>query len=226
MDSEADAQTPQSDPNTLYVEPRGAETQAAAMARCSLTPAVQGAITVKHFGSNPLTGASLNTLVTELSEHCNRSNSGDLAQSEAMLTAQSHSLDAIFNKLARMASTHLVNGGNVEIADTLLRLGMRAQSQCRATIEALAEIKNPSHVAFVKQANISSGPQQVNNGATARTENNRIPQNKLLEQVNGERLDFGTQGQTVGDYTRLEAVGAVHRASNDRRQSRSSQKRL
>ena len=31
-------------------------------------------------------------------------------------------------------------------------------------MEALAEMKNPHPVAFVKQANIAHGPQQVNNG--------------------------------------------------------------
>jgi len=30
-----------------------------------------------------------------------------------------------------------------------------AQSQCRTTLEALAEIKNPRAVAFLKQANIA-----------------------------------------------------------------------
>ena len=40
----------------------------------------------------------------------------------------------------------------------------KRQAQCRATLEALAEIKNPRPVAFVKQANISGGHQQVNNG--------------------------------------------------------------
>lgn len=45
-----------------------------------------------------------------------------------------------------------------------LGLALKAQAQCRATLEALAEIKNPRPMAFVKQANISGGPQQVNNG--------------------------------------------------------------
>lgn len=39
--------------------------------------------------------------------------------------------------------------------------------KCRATIETLAEIKNPRAVAFVTQANIAHGPQQVNNGVPA-----------------------------------------------------------
>jgi len=36
-----------------------------------------------------------------------------------------------------------------------------AQSQCRATWEAIAEVKNPRAVAFVRQAYIAAGPQQV-----------------------------------------------------------------
>jgi hypothetical protein len=34
-----------------------------------------------------------------------------------------------------------------------------------ATIETLAELKNPRQVAFVNQANLAGGHQQVNNGA-------------------------------------------------------------
>ena len=43
-------------------------------------------------------------------------------------------------------------------------MGLKAQSQCRATIEALATIKNPLNVALVNQANIANN-QQVNNGS-------------------------------------------------------------
>ena len=43
------------------------------------------------------------------------------------------------------------------------KLALKAQSQCRATLETLAAIKNPP-VIFVKQAN---GHQQVNNGVAA-----------------------------------------------------------
>lgn len=42
----------------------------------------------------------------------------------------------------------------------------KCSTQCRATLETLAEIKNPRPVVFVRQANIANGPQQVNNGST------------------------------------------------------------
>jgi hypothetical protein len=49
-----------------------------------------------------------------------------------------------------------------------MRLALKAQGQCRATLETLAAIKNPP-VVFAKQRNISHGHQQVNNGAAPLT---------------------------------------------------------
>lgn len=49
-------------------------------------------------------------------------------------------------------------GEYLNATDTYLRLALKAQAQCRATLQTLAEIKNPRPVAFVKQANIAHGP--------------------------------------------------------------------
>jgi hypothetical protein len=81
---------------------------------------------------------------------------------------QAQTLDAIFNGLARRTA---VNAGEYMAAcETYLRLALKAQSQCRATLETLAMIKNPRPLAFVKHANIAAGPQQVNNAAPAEIE--------------------------------------------------------
>jgi hypothetical protein len=82
-----------------------------------------------------------------------------------MLTAQAHTLDAIFGNCARRAAANM--GEYMHAAELYLRLALKAQSQCRATLETLAAIKNPAPVAFVRQANISAGPQQVNNGTAS-----------------------------------------------------------
>ena len=47
-----------------------------------------------------------------------------------------------------------------------MRLALRAQSQCRATLETLAAIKNPP-IVYARQANVTTGPQQINNGTAA-----------------------------------------------------------
>ena len=79
-----------------------------------------------------------------------------------MLLAQAHTLDAIFSFCARSAAPNF--GEYMHAGEMYLRLGMKAQSQCRATLETLAAIKNPTPPMFVKQANIAGGHQQVNNG--------------------------------------------------------------
>jgi hypothetical protein len=61
-----------------------------------------------------------------------------------------------------------------------MRLALKAQAQCRATIETLATMKNPPLV-IAKQANISAGHQQVNNGAPSRAEVSSNQPNELFE---------------------------------------------
>jgi hypothetical protein len=105
-------------------------------------------------------------------------------------------------------------GHSVEVVETYLRLALKAQSQCRATLETLAVIKNPQPVAFVHQANIAHGPQQVNNAAASLGEPSRAretenQQNKLLEAKNGERLDLKTAAATGEVNSSLEAVGPL-----------------
>lgn len=49
--------------------------------------------------------------------------------------------------------------------EAFLGLALKAQAQSRATILTLVDLKYPRQVAFVKQANIANGAQQMNNGA-------------------------------------------------------------
>ena len=147
---------------------------------------------------------------------------GDLGRAEALLVAQAHTLDSIFNELAQRAALNL--GKCMNAADIYLRLALKAQTQCRATLETLAEIKNPRPTAFIKQQNVGVN-QQVNNNDVALNnprahaqahEESVIPTNKLLEQnpngwqTNG--LDTGTASATSSIDRELEAVGTVDRA--------------
>lgn len=160
------------------------------------------------YGAQPL-----DTLIAGLVDQCQAANKGDLSRPEHMLIAQAHSLDAIFNKLANQAAVNI--GEHMDAVDKYLRLALRAQSQCRATLETLALIKNPPNLAFIKQQNIAQGHQQVNNGASpegSRVGETENQQSKLLEANSGNRLDTGTAGQAIGSNQELEAVGAVHRS--------------
>src|SRR3546814_19019872 len=62
-----------------------------------------------------------------------------------------------------------------------MNLGLKAQAQCRATLQALTELKYPRQVVIAKQANISNGHQQVNNGPHTTAPGNVIEQTDVLE---------------------------------------------
>lgn len=201
-----------SSPNALSVQQAPTEALAEAIASTSLRPTVQAAVTVmdynKAFGE-----LSLNRLVDDLVRQCEQASKGDLSRAEALLTAQAHTLDSIFNNLARRAQRQ----DYLKQFETYIRLALKAQSQCRTTLEALVLLKNPTQVAFVRQANIAHGPQQVNNGgpeAKSRAENPENQPNKLLEDRYGQGLDSQTARAAGGVDPSLETVGTVHRAEN------------
>ena len=207
------------DPKALHVEQRQSETAADARAHISLRPTVQAAVTLMDFNKS-FGEMSINTLVDDLVKQCELVGDGDLGRAEALLTTQAHTLDAIFHNLARRAAPNV--GEHPNAAETYLRLALKAQSQCRATLETLAAMKNPQPVAFVRQANIAHGPQQVNNGSAsvagdfhARGTENR--QNKLLEEPYGLPLDHGTAEAASRVDTDLETVAPINRTEVDRR---------
>lgn len=172
------------DPNRIIAPGPPNEDKAVTIARTAIRPTVLAALTLKEYGKN-FGDLDLGGLIDALTVQTKLATDGDLARGEAMLTTQAHTLDAVFNNLARRA----INAEYMNNLDRYLKLALRAQSQCRATWETLATMKNPPMMGYVRQANIAGGPQQVNN-APARE--NPDLQNKLLEENSGERLDFGT----------------------------------
>lgn len=133
---------------------------------------------------------------------------GNLGELEMLLTSQIVAMNAIFGNLASRAKTTTY----IDHFDKYMRLALKAQGQCRATAETLAMMKNPP--VFTRQANIASGPQQVNNGpvlnsSPARAEISESAPNKLLE-AHGQRLDTGATSAAGACDQALAPVGAVH----------------
>jgi len=191
------------------------ETKAQVMAKAALRPSITAAVTLHDVHGQDFPELSLSSLIQELVDQAKTVSAGNMARMEAMLTAQAHTLDALFNKLTRCGLKNI--GHYPEAVDRYMRLALRTQAQARATVETLHEMKHPKPVAFVQQANIAHGPQQVNNGQATRTEENSNRPNELMEQTHGERLDGYTPGAATAADTGLEAVGAVHRAANQTR---------
>jgi hypothetical protein len=172
------------EPNGLYLrEGKPCEDDGEALARTLLRPNVGAALTIQQYAKN-LGDLDLTGLVYALEQQIDVVNDGNLKRAEGMLLVQAHSLDALFNSLAQRAAVEI--GEHLHTAETYLRLALKAQSQCRATLETLVLIKNPPNVAFVGQANIAHGPQQVNNAVARASEPSRARktenlQSKLLE---------------------------------------------
>ncbi|MDO9333213.1 MAG: hypothetical protein Q7T57_01655 [Dehalococcoidales bacterium] len=169
----------------------------------------------------------MNTLAFSdvLEEKVNNVKSGDLSDMEATLVSQAVALDAIFNELAKRAANGILH---LPTCEMFLRLAMKAQSQCRATIETLAEVKQPKSATFVKQQNVAY-QQQVNNGenpASRKCENspshgknkpNR--KNELLENKNGAWLDGRATPATIDNDPQLETLGTINWSKNTRRKA-------
>lgn len=178
-------------------------------ARSVLRPTMQAAATVKEY-TQAFGDLDLHGLFLSLTEQTSTNSNGDPKLAGTMLTAQAHTLDAIFNYLARCA----INAEYMDNLERYLKLGLRAQSQCRATWETLAAIKNPVGRAYVGQANFAHN-QQINNATnSSRTRENQNPPNELLENTEHEPdkwLDNGAPQEAVEADKDLEAVGKVHR---------------
>jgi hypothetical protein len=113
-----------------------------------------------------------------------RVDGGDLKDVESMLVGQAHALQAIFMRLAdRSGRIDAMKQYEID-----MRLALKAQAQCCRTLEVLAAIKNPP-ILLTRQANITTGPQQINNGVQPASrlspacEEANVVQNELLEGV-------------------------------------------
>jgi hypothetical protein len=178
-------------------DPKG---KSEAMARLALDPAVAGAVVVQEF-TKCFGEQDLSALIQALNTSIDSAKGGDLSQAEAMLYAQANALQGIFMGLAHRACQQ----GYLKQWEAVLRMAFRAQNQCRMTLETLAALKNPAPMVIAKQANITTGPQQVNNGLIP-TENQPSP-NKLLEPQNGQWMDPRASSAASGTNPVVEAVG-------------------
>ena len=193
--------------------------KAAAMAKMALRPSVNAAAVMVRY-TQPLGEQDLASLVASLSAGMDDLSAGDLERAEAMLYGQAHALQSIFMNLARRAASQEY----LKHWEAYLRMALKAQNQCRMTLETLAAIKNPP-VVFARQANINNGgQQQVNNGAvhdvrpvSAHAANSQAAPTELLEATDVQRLDTGAASAASGVDSRLEAMDEVHRPPYKRR---------
>lgn len=172
------------------------------------------AVSTVRFSASTFGEVDLTECVNALNASGDAVQQGDLGNAESLLMAQAVALNAIFNNLVLRSQANM--GEYLDAADRYMRLGLKAQSQCRATLETLAMIKNPPAV-FAKQANIAQGPQLVNNGLVTRAREKGSEPSELME-AHGERLDGGAAGKASKRNSPVAAVGALDRPADAWRQ--------
>lgn len=149
------------------------------------------------------------SMINELRAQAAAVSRGDLTHVEAMLMNQATALQTLFARLTERAMTQT----QMPNLEGFMRMALRSQAQCRATLETLAAIKNPP-VVFAKQANISNGPQQVNNGValSAHAEKTINQQNELLEVQHGSKtMDTRTASEASCADPAMATVGEIRR---------------
>jgi hypothetical protein len=190
---------PQPQSNTLKINQSKDKTDERIMAEVAMQPLASHVITANLFTEGTVGKVDLTESFQVMEDEIKKVQNGDLSTLEATLTAQVITLDKIFIEMARRAAGNM--GQYRDTVAVYMKLALKAQSQCRTTIQALAEIKNPQPVNIVKQANIANGPQQINNGVPAtdsRAEKNQNQPNELLEVQHGSQtLDQGTTCATI-----------------------------
>jgi hypothetical protein len=82
---------------------------------------------------------SNNGIRSALVEQIDEVAKGNMTRPEAMLLCQSHTLDFLFSELAQKAN----NQQHMPNYEGFMRMALKAQNQCRMTLETLSNLKNP-----------------------------------------------------------------------------------
>ena len=178
-------------------------------AKVSLSASTMSAVLSESFTKTMFPEIDIANVASALSEKITAIQNGDMKSIEAMLIGQAQALQTMFVSLGRDA----VAKTQLNQYTAFMNLALKAQSQSRATIQALVELKFPKQATFVKQANIAHGHQQVNNETNthAHAKENTNQPNELLEVNHGsENMDIRATQTTIPQDKAMAAMATQH----------------
>jgi hypothetical protein len=146
----------------LTVQAHEGETEAATMARLMVDPflrhgIVGSALSDKMVGKLP-GEPRFDDFSTAIRAKAKGIREGHKIFAGELLTAQAFSLDTLFTELSRRATMNM--GEYPQTAERYGRLALKAQSNCRAALEALAKIHQPREQT-VRHVHVNEGGQAV-----------------------------------------------------------------
>lgn len=185
--------------------------------RSIVEPAISAGLAMNAYTSHLPGNTDLNASIEEVKRITAAVKSGDLSDIEGMLVAQAVALQTISANYLNRAQLQ-TQQRNLEV---FFAMGLKAQSQSRATLQALVDLKFPRQTVFAKNVgNNNNGQQQYNAAGTAHGGKDDPAQTKQIGGIDGEWMDTRAPRPTVGAHPHLAAVGEVDRSKDTRRKSR------
>ena len=162
MARKAKATDPMQPDNALHVEQSTDETGAQAVARKLLEPTFKNAAAAAGFTGrmigSEIEAPGISDYASHVQRVANEAAEGELAMASRILAAQAVALDSMFAELARRAALNM--GEYMAASERYGRLALRAQSNCRTTLEALAKLHQPREQT-VRHVHVNEGGQAV-----------------------------------------------------------------
>lgn len=133
--------------------------------------------------------------------------SGNLEDLESILVNQVYVLNGLFNQLVIQGKASLSDPAVMQSLPnhpkTMLNVALKAQTQCRATVQTINDLKNPKKTTFIKN--------QLNNVKMELEE--RIEQLEDTEH-GSKKLDRGTEGTAISINPEVEALEVINRGKD------------
>lgn len=124
----------------------------------ALDPAAHGMAATRFFNKGSFGDLDTTSLFESHRDKAFTASAGDLSHQKMMLAAQADALNSMFTELSRRAALNM--GEYLGATETYMRLGLKAQAQCRATIEALDSLTS-GRVQTVKHVHVNDGAQAI-----------------------------------------------------------------
>lgn len=148
--------------HALQIDQYPSETGAQSLARKLLEPHFRHAVTASAYVGVKLDGLGEGPGTMDFATYVHSSTvkvgGGDLAIASRLLVSQAITLDCMFTEFSRRSALNM--GEFVNAAERYGRLALKAQSNCRATLEALAKLHLP-HEQVVRHVHVNEGGKAV-----------------------------------------------------------------
>lgn len=149
------------DANVVTVEGKDEKERDQRMADLALAPGLRHAAIASGFANGLMNGTQelpMPARMKVLGEAMAKGREGDKALASEMLAAQAIVLDAMFTEMAHRAASNLGRYGDA--VERYGKLALKAQANCRATLEALAKLHQPREQT-VKHVHVNEGGRAI-----------------------------------------------------------------